>query len=429
MSGAASMQALIRRLYPICRSITGNGVRESLRLIDEVLPLAMHEVESGTRVLDWTVPPEWNVRDAWIRDMKGRKVVDFQASNLHLVSYSAPIRRRISMEELEGHLHSIPGQPDWIPYRTSYYAENWGFCLTHKQLESMQDAEYEVFIDSTLAPGALSYAEHVVVGESEDELLVSAHVCHPSLANDNLSGIAVAVELAQRLAASPLRHSVRFLFAPGTIGAITWLARNRRQVANIRGGFTLVCLGDEQPLTYKRTVFGNADVDRAATQALSAMGVCHEQIDFFPYGYDERQYNSPGFRVPMGSLMRGRHAEFAEYHTSADDLDFVKDAQLEESVEAALAILKTLDANRSYRNLAPYGEPQLGSRGIYRATGGDSDPAELQLAMLWVLNLSDGEHDLLAIAERAGLAFETVAVAADLLARHDLLEETQKGTD
>jgi aminopeptidase-like protein len=423
------MQELIRRLYPICRSITGDGVRMSLALIDEVLPLAVHEVASGTRVLDWSVPPEWNIRDAWIRDMKGHKVVDFQASNLHVVNYSTPIRRRISMEELEGHLHSMPDRPDWIPYRTSYYAENWGFCLTHKQLEGMQDAEYEIFIDSTLEPGALTYAEHVVPGESNDELLISAHVCHPSLANDNLSGIAVAVELAKRLAEAPLRHSVRFLFAPGTIGAITWLARNRRQVTKIRGGLTLVCLGDEHPLTYKRTVFGDAEVDRAASHALAAAGVRHGVVDFSPYGYDERQYNAPGFRVPMGSLMRGRHGEFAEYHSSADDLDFVSDAQLEESVEAALSILRTLDANRTYKNLAPYGEPQLGSRGIYRAMGGDSDPAELQLAMLWLLNLSDGDHDLLTIAERAGIALETLTAAADLLARHDLLEEIQKGMD
>ena len=407
-----TLQTLIRDLYPICRSITGDGVRATLARVDREIPLQVQEVPSGRRVLDWTIPPEWNVRDAWI----------------HLVSYSVPVHRRITREELDAHLHSLPDRPDSIPYRTSYYAENWGFCVTHKQLESMQDAEYEVFIDSTLAPGSLTYAEYVVPGTIEDELLVSAHVCHPSLANDNLSGIAVAVELARRLEEQPLRHTVRFLFAPGTIGAITWLARNRERAARIRGGFTLVCLGDDRPLTYKRTVGGATDMDRAAAYALESSGIDHELIDFFPYGYDERQYNSPGFRIPMGSLMRGRHGEFPEYHTSADDLDFIHDARLIESVDAAREILVTLDSNRLYRNLAPHGEPQLGSRGIYRAMGGDADPALLQMAMLWVLSLSDGTHDVQAIADRSGMSLETVAEAAELLACHRLLEEIQKGT-
>ena len=368
MSGDA-MRRLIRRLYPMCRSITGDGVRETLAHVDLEIPLEIHEVPSGTRVLDWTVPPEWNVRDAWIRDPQGRKVVDFQRHNLHLVSYSVPVHQRMTLAELEPHLHSLPDRPDWIPYRTSYYSPSWGFCVTHKQLESFGDGEYEVCIDSSLVPGALTYAEHLVPGESEDELLVSAHVCHPSLANDNLSGVAVAVELARRLAEQPLRHSVRFLFAPGTIGAITWLARNRERTARIRGGFTLVCLGDEAPLTYKRTVSSFAGIDRAAERTLADLGIDHELIDFFPYGYDERQFNAPGFRIPMGSLMRGRHGEFPQYHTSADDLSFVSEERLEESLDAAHAILASLDANRRYRNLAPYGEPQLGSRGIYRAMG------------------------------------------------------------
>ena len=424
-----AMLALIALLHPICRSITGEGVRQTLELLGREIPLEVHEVESGTPVLDWTVPREWNVRDAWIRDGTGRKVVDFRNSNLHVVSYSAPVRRRMTLAELEPHLHSMPDRPDWIPYRTSYYAETWGFCLSHKQLESMAEGEYEVCIDSTLEPGSLTYAEHVLPGECEEEILISCHACHPSLANDNLSGIAVAVALAKRLSALPRRHTIRFLFAPGTIGAITWLARNRERVRRIRGGLTLVCLGDDAPLTYKSTVFGDANVDRAAAHALAALGAPHRLVDFSPYGYDERQYNSPGFRAPIGSLMRGRHGEFPEYHTSADDLDFVKGEQLLEALAACTGIVRGLDANRRYRNLAPHGEPQLGSRGIYRAMGGDSDPVELQLAMLWVLCLSDGDHDLLKVALRSRISLEVLADAAQLLARHGLLEEIPEGVD
>jgi aminopeptidase-like protein len=418
------MHALVRELYPICRSITGDGVRQTLRTLARVAPIELHEVPSGTPVLDWTVPREWNVRDAYVADTTGRRVIDFRASNLHLVSYSAPVRKRLTLAELRPHLHTLPEQPDWIPYRTSYYEETWGFCLAQRALDALPEGQYEVVVDSTLAPGNLTYGELVLPGALEDEILISTHVCHPSLADDNLTGLAVSAFLARHLAARPgRRHTLRFLYAPGTIGAITWLARNRDRASRIKHGLTLTCLGDAAPFTYKRTVGGDAPIDRAVAHVLSrraAPAQAHQVIDFFPYGYDERQFNSPGFRLPVGSLMRGRHGQFPEYHTSADNPDFVSAPRLAEAFDVLAAVIDVLDGNRRYRNLAPDGEPQLGKRGLYRAMGGTNIP-NLQFAMLWVLNLSDGKHTLLDIAERAGMDFFTLRVAADLLEQHRLL--------
>jgi aminopeptidase-like protein len=416
------MYELIRELYPICRSITGDGVRETLTILRRRLPLEVHEVPSGTRVFDWTVPREWNLCEAWIATRDGRRVVDARASNLHVVSYSTPIRRRVPIAELREHLHSLPAHPDWIPYRTSYYHENWGFCLSQKQLESLTDPEYEVCIDARLEPGSLTYGELFLPGRSEAEILISAHVCHPSLCNDNLSGIAVAAWLASERSERSRRYGLRFLFAPGTIGSLTWLARNQAHAPRIAHGLTLVCLGDGSPFTYKRTLAGGAEIDRAAALALRDSRLPHELIDYFPFGYDERQYNSPGFGLPVGSLMRARHGRFAEYHTSADDLAFVAPARLEESLDLCHAIVEILEGNASYQNMNPYGEPQLGSRGIYRAMGGEPDVGELQLALLWLLSLSDGSRSLLDVAERSGQRFALVRRAADVLREHGLLE-------
>jgi aminopeptidase-like protein len=416
-----AMYSLVEELYPFCRSITGDGVRRTLAVIAQHVPLRVEEVPSGTGVLDWVVPKEWNIRDAWIADPAGRRVVDFRATNLHVVSYSVPVRARMRLAELRPHLHTLPDQPDRIPYRTSYYDETWGFCLTQRQLEALPDVEYDVCIDSTLEPGALTYGELVLPGETEDEILVSAHVCHPSLCDDNLSGMAVSVFLARALQSTARRrHTMRFLYAPGTIGAITWLARNRERVGRIRHGLTLTCLGDGHPLTYKRTLGGAAEIDRAAAHVLRTSGLPHALIDYFPYGYDERQFNSPGFRAPVGSLMRGRHGEFPEYHTSGDDLRFVSANRMAESLRVLRSLVEALDGNAAYRSLAPYGEPQLGRRGLYHAVGGTEIPG-LQLALLWVLNLSDGAHSLLDVAERSGMDFRTIRRAADLLVEGGLL--------
>jgi aminopeptidase-like protein len=419
------MYDLVAELYPFCRSITGDGVRATLDAIGKRIPLDRHEVPTGTPVLDWTVPREWNVRDAWIANARGERVVDFRASNLHVVGYSVPVRARMTLAALRPHLHTLPAQPDWIPYRTSYYQEAWGFCLTANQLTRLEredaqapDAEYEVVIDSTLAPGALSYGECVVPGREADEVIVSAHVCHPSLANDNLSGIAVAVELARHLAHRAPRYSYRFIFAPGTIGAITWLARNEARVGRIRHGLVLAGVGRSAPFLYKRSRRGDAEIDRAAAHVLTHTGGEHGLVDFTPYGYDERQYGSPGFNLAVGSLSRGAHGSFPEYHTSADDLTFVTPAALAGSLACVGEIVAVLEGNATYVNTQPRGEPQLGRRGLYRAMGG---PGATEMAMLWVLNQSDGRHSLLDIAERAGLPFVDVRRAADLLIAHELL--------
>ena len=422
LGDAQQIDSLLRELYPICRSITGDGVRESLQILQKLIPLQIREVPSGTQVFDWTVPMEWNIRDAWIKDTRGERLVDFRESNLHVVNYSVAVNERLRRDELLKHLHTIPEHPQWIPYRTSYYNETWGFCLTHNQLEALSDAEYDVCIDSSLAAGHLTYGEFYLPGESEDEFLISSHICHPSLANDNLSGLIVSAFLARFLGQRRRRYSYRFLYAPGTIGAITWLALNEERVAHIRHGLTLMCLGDSEKLTYKRTLTGNAEIDQAVAQVLKDSGENHELIDFFPYGYDERQFNSPGFRLPVGALMRGRHGRFPEYHTSGDNLDFVSTQQIMGSIETLRRVVEALESNHAYRNLNPKCEPQLGKRGIYREMG-DADQ-DLQLAMLWVLNLSDGEHSLLDICARSGLSFSTIREAADLLLRNQLLEES-----
>lgn len=410
------MHALVRRLYPLCRSITGDGVRDTLAIIGEHLDLAVHEVPTGTQVLDWTVPKEWNIRDAHIaRD--GERVVDFQKLNLHVVGYSVPVRATMSLAELRPHLHTLPDQPDLVPYRTSYYAPTWGFCLSQSTLDAMPDGDYEVVIDSTLADGSLTYAEHVVRGAVDDEVLISCHVCHPSLANDNMAAVAVAVELAKSLV-DPY-YTYRFVFAPGTIGAITWLARN--DAAKVKHGLVLACAGDRGSLTYKRSRRGDAEIDRVLTHVLRDRP--HEIRDFSPYGYDERQYCSPGYNLGVGSLTRTPYAGYPEYHTSGDNPDLVTPESLVDTLEVTRAAVAVLDRNRTYVNLSPYGEPQLGRRGLYESLGGRSDAQDAQLAMLWVLNYSDGTNDLLAIAEKAGLPFAAVAAAADALHAAGLLKD------
>jgi aminopeptidase-like protein len=409
-----------RELYPICRSITGQGLRQTLALIQNRIPLQTAEVPTGTPVFDWTVPKEWNIRDAFIKDASGTRVVDFQKCNLHVLNYSVPVHRKMSLAELKPHLLSVPERPDWIPYRTSYYREDWGFCLSHNHLLALADGEYEVCIDSTLEAGHLTYGECYLPGRFPDEILISCHACHPSLANDNLSGLTVATHLAQFLAGRDLRYSYRFLFIPGTIGAITWLARNQVEAKKIRHGLVLTCIGDAGGFHYKKSRQGNAEIDRAVMHVLSHNSESPEFLEFSPYGYDERQYCSPGFNLPVGCMMRSVWGSFPEYHTSADSLEFIHPAQLAESLRICAAILDVLESNRRYRNLNPYCEPQLGKRNLYRPTGGEAIGVELN-ARLWVLNLSDGEHSLLDIAERSHIPFSAISDAADLLSQSGLL--------
>jgi aminopeptidase-like protein len=407
-------------LYPICRSITGNGIRRTLAMIQDRIPLQTFEVPTGTQVFDWTVPKEWNIRDAYIKAPDGKRVVDFQQSNLHVLNYSVPVHATLPLSELRPHLFTIPDHPDWIPYRTSYYKEDWGFCLSHNQMLALDEGDYEVCIDSTLEDGHLTYGACYLPGRSSDEVLISCHACHPSLANDNLSGLTVATFLAQFLCGRDLRYSYRFLFIPGTIGAITWLAQNHETVGRIRHGLVLTCIGDAGGFHYKKSRPGNAEIDRAVAHVLSHSGETSEIVDFSPYGYDERQYCSPGFNLAVGCLMRSVWGTFPEYHTSADNLEFIRPLQLAGSLRVCAAILDVLENNRRYCNLRPYCEPQLGRRNLYRSTGGDTIGAEIN-ARLWVLNLSDGEHSLLDIAERSGISFSIISEAADLLCRSGLL--------
>ena len=423
-----AMHDFMRELYPIYRSITGEGVRETLRTIQKRIPLNVHEVPSGTKVFDWTVPLEWNVSDAHITDRAGTRVVDFKTHNLHVVSYSIPIRKKMHLDDLKPHLFTLPDHPDWIPYRTSYYKENWGFCLRHADLEKLSVGEYDVVIDSSLRPGSLTYGESYLPGEIPDEILISCHVCHPSLCNDNLSGIAVAVMLAETLASRPRRYSYRFLFIPATIGSITWLARNEHMVSRIKHGLVLTGVGDGGNITYKRSRHGQAEIDRAMLHVLEHVGALYSVRDFSPYGYDERQYCSPGFNLPVGCLMRTPHGEYPEYHSSADDLDFVKPASLGESYQVCLSAIEVLEHNRRYLNQNPKGEPQLGRRGLYRTIAGQQEKQNKELALLWVLNLSDGRHSLLDIATRAGVSFDDVESAARSLLDCGLLSEARQGT-
>ena len=420
------LHAMVERLYPICRSITGDGVRRTLEIVGESIQLVVQEVPTGTQVFDWTVPEEWNIRDAYVADADGRRVIDFQRSNLHVVSYSVPVDTTMSLDKLRPHLHTLPEQPALVPYRTTYYAPDWGFCLADDTLRGLRDDpddRYRVVIDSTLADGHLTYAEHVVPGQVSDEVIVSCHVCHPSLANDNLAGIAVATELARRLAASTPWYTYRFLFIPGTIGSITWLALNQDRLGKIRHGLVLACAGDPGQVTYKRSRRGNAEIDRVVEHVLRTSGRPHEIDDFTPYGYDERQFCSPGFNLGVGCLTRTPYGRYPEYHTSADNPDFVSPEAMADTLELCWEVTRVLERNRRYVNLSPYGEPQLGKRGLYGSLGGRSDTKQAQMAMLWVLNLSDGEHDLLDIAHRSEMPFAVVADAAIALHDAGLLKE------
>jgi aminopeptidase-like protein len=417
-----ALHAFASELYPICRSITGNGVRRTLDLIGQRVDLKRTEVPSGSKVFDWEVPLEWNIDDASVTGPDGDRVVEFRAHNLHIVNYSEPVRRTMTLEELRPHLHSKPGHPDWIPYRTSYYRRDWGFCLRDSRLQTLRPGHYDVRVDSSLASGSLSYAECVLPGQSKEEVLFFTHVCHPSLANDNTSGMAIATFLAAWLAGRTRRFSYRFVFAPGTIGSLCWLSRNEQRLKYVRHGLVLGLLGDPAGLTYKRSRRGNCEIDQLLAYLVSQPDSPGKVIDFEPYGYDERQLCSPGFNLPVGRLTRSVNDGYPQYHTSADDLNLLSAAQMERSLEVCQRMVDILESNRRYVNLLPKGEPRLGKRGLYGAMGGRS-PADRERAMLWILNQSDGDASLLDIAQRSGLSYASIQQAADELAGAGLLSE------
>ena len=425
--GRKQMRAFMEQAFPFCRSITGNGVRATLDLIEvelndgvNGLPLLRHEVPTGTPVLDWTVPNEWNLTRATLDGPLGR-VLSSDDSNLHVVSYSTPVDVELDLDELRPHLFTLPDQPDHIPYRTTYYREAWGLCLTHRQYESLAEGRYRVKIEASLEPGHLSYGEALIPGVTDDEILLSTHTCHPSLANDNLSGMAALTEVARRLAnrATPLHHTVRLLFIPGTIGSITWLARNRRTVSRIKAGLVLAGAGDRAPATYKRSRRGSSRMDLIMSRLVEDRD--GTVIDYYPYGYDERQFCSPGFDLPVGRLSRSMHGTYPEYHTSADDLDFVDDDTLVDSVDLVMAAIEAIDREPRYVNLQPHGEPQLGRRGLYTAVGGAVNSKSTEMGLLWMLAYSDGEHSIVDISRMSGVPVEDLQTATAALVDAELL--------
>jgi aminopeptidase-like protein len=419
------MHALMRELFPINRSLTGEGVRSTLAIIGRRLPLEIVETPTGTRIFDWTVPREWNVHEAWIEVPDGRRVADFATSNLHLLGYSVPIDASLSLDELRPHLFTHPQDPDLIPYRTAYWAETWGFCLSRREFERLPDGEYRVHIGATLDEGALSYGELRLPGTSDEEFLLTTYLCHPSLANDNLSGIAVLAALGEVLRKRRLRYTYRLLWSPGTLGPLCWLHRNEDRLGRIRHGLVVSCVGDPGPFTFKQSRHGDAEIDLASAYVLRASGMAHAIRSWTPLGGDERQFCSPGFDLPVGAFSRTPADSFPQYHSSADNLDFVRPEALEQSLEMLLGIVDLVERNETYVNLAPYGEPQLGRRGFYRGVGGGSSEEE---ALLWVLSLSDGTCTLLDIADRSGLSFDEIVRAAEQLEAHGLVQRAERAS-
>jgi aminopeptidase-like protein len=417
--------ALMAELFPICRSITGNGVRESLTILQKHIPLEIHEVATGTPVFDWTVPREWNVRDGYIKDASGKRLIDFNEHNLHVLNYSQPVDKKVTREELESHCFTIPDHPDRIPYRTSYYNEDWGFCLSKNQLDSLGEGPFDVCVDATIEDGHLTYGEYVIPGESDKEFLITSHICHPSLANDNLSSVSIAVYLAKELAKLDLRFTYRFVFAPATIGAITWLAANTEKLAHIKHALCLACTGDPGAISYKNSRRGDADIDTAIKLVLSSRNEPYTIDEYTPWGYDERQYCSPGIDLPLGCFMRSKPGGYGEYHSSADNLDLVQPEYLADSLSVLADVLALIENSRSFRNTSPECEPQLGRRGLYEKIGGTTSEAKTDtMSLLWVMNYSDGQHALPFIADKSGISMDKLESAAEILMEAGLLEST-----
>ena len=438
---------LLEKIFPICRSITGNGVRQTLEILKEHIPLEIHEVPTGTKVFDWIIPKEWNINDAYIKDPNGKKIVDFKKSNLHVLNYSIPINKKISLSELKNHIHTIPEKPKLIPYVTSYYSENWGFCMKHNEFIKLKEGEYHAYIDSTLTNGSLTYGEYVIPGKYENEIVLSCYVCHPSMCNDNLSGVVLLTMLLKYLKNLKLNYSIRFLFIPETIGAITWLQKNEKNIKKIDHGLVVTCVGDPGSFTYKKSRLGNSEIDKTVIKLLQKSESKFKIVDFFPWGSDERQFCSPGFNLPFGSLMRSMYGsdDFPEYHTSADNLYYVNEKSLSESFSKYLEIINQLEENfgkfsnqnskekilkdkksEFFKNLNPKCEPQLGKRGIYRLIGGQGNDVKNRIdefALFWVLNLSDGIHSLSDIVSISGFELSKIKNAAAILEKKKLIKK------
>lgn len=425
------MLQLMEEVFYKCRSLTGEGAYDTLKMIQREIGIQINEIESGKKVFDWTIPEEWNIKDAYVLNSNGEKVIDFKENNLHILNYSSPINEVVKFGDLKNHLYTLPNHPNWIPYKTSYYQKNWGFCLSQNQYDSIftdDEEEFHVVIDTTLENGVLRYGELYIPGKVDQEILISTYFCHPSMGNDNLSGVVLATFLGKLLKEKQNFYSYRIIFVPETIGAVTWLYENRDSVNNIKHGFVLTCVGDKGDLTLKKTRSGNAEVDKVVEYVLSDSGNEYNIIDFFPGGSDERQFSSPGFDLPVCSLMRSMYWTFPEYHTSADNLEFMEEGKIGETAEYYLRVFHILENNKFYRNLKPYGEPQLGKRGLYRMIGANKDQSVEEffneMAMLWILNYSDNKHTLLDISLKSEIPFNQLLAAANALIEKGLIIET-----
>lgn len=414
------------RLWPINRSLTGNGNRETLKILSEIIDLEVKEVPSGTECFDWKVPPEWNIKEAWIKNSKGEKIVDFSKSNLHILGYSEAFQGNLSFEELKSHLYTLPDQPDLIPYLTSYYSRRWGFCISHNQfLELDKNDNYEIFIDSSLDEnGSMSIGEAIIKGKSEKEILFSTYICHPSLASNELSGPLVSAFIYSKLKEQKeLKYTYRFIFVPETIGSIYSLSVNGEYwKKNLQAGFVITCIGDDGKFTYKKSRRGNSFPDRAVEAILNQTESEFNIVEFFPSGSDERQYCSPGFNLPVGSLMRTMYGKYPEYHTSADNKDFISFEAMKKSVLKYLEIIEVLESNEKYINKMPFCEPQLGKRGLYPTLGSQKGTEDFVTAMMWILNLTDGTNDLISISEKSKIPISQLIPVIDRLIENGILE-------
>lgn len=417
-----AMHTLARRLWPLPRSISGAGLRETLGIVGERLPgYTTVEVPSGTRVLDWIVPDEWWVRAAWIDTPDGRRICDFATCNLHLVGYSTGIDAVLSREQLDAHLHSLPGQPEAIPYVTSYYERRWGFCLSHRERESLLPGDYRVHIEAGHQPGSISYGECLIPGESEAEVLLSTYCCHPSMANNELSGPVLLAHLGEWLAREPRRLSYRLLFLPEMIGSIAYLARMREHLQRrVVAGFQVSCVGDERGWGYLPSRDGTTLADRVARHVLQHLDADYTRWRWLDRGSDESNWCAPGVDLPVASVFRSKYGSYPEYHTSLDDLEQVVTARgLAGSFDAYRRIVEALEGNAIPRATV-LGEPQLGRRGLYPALSAKGSTAGVR-PMLDLLSHADGTRSLLDIADLIGLPFREVSALARLLADHDLL--------
>lgn len=411
-----SLEIYFDRLWPLHRSITGEGVRETLSILSEIIPFDIHEVPSGAPVLDWEIPKEWVVRQAYVITPAGEKILDVKENNLHLLNYSIPFRGKISRSELDKHLYSLPEQPTAVPYRTSYYEPNWGFCISHRDRDQLPEGEYEVVIDTELKDGFLTIGDFVIKGDLDEEIIFTTYTCHPSMAINEISGMLVLAFLAQKISKLPeRRYTYRFVFGPETIGSIAYLAQwGKHLKEKMTAGYCVTCVGHNDPFTYKESRRGDSIVDRMTKHVLEGLGVSHSIIPFSPSGSEERQYCAPGFNLPYGSLMRTLYGDYPEYHTSLDNKDIIDFSALSQTIQALFEVVRAYESNITCINNKPYGEPRLSKHNLYVNLGGPK-AKDWQHAVKWLLNYSDGDHDLLEIARKSGYDIHFLRGIADVL--------------